>query len=61
MKSDLKPVYEADFAKQALNMQEVSDAIWELLRNQAQAEVTKSLRLILTYFPHLPLAIDIIH
>uniref|UniRef100_A0A0L8G6U0 HAT C-terminal dimerisation domain-containing protein n=1 Tax=Octopus bimaculoides TaxID=37653 RepID=A0A0L8G6U0_OCTBM len=48
LKCELKSVYAADFAKQVSSIQEVADIIWELELNQALAEVTKLLHLILT-------------
>ena len=47
-KWQLKSVHATDFAKQVSSIQEVADTIRELEWNQALAEVTKLLRLILT-------------
>ena len=48
LKCKLKSVYAADFAMQASSIKEVTEIIQELELNQAQAEVTKLLQLILT-------------
>ena len=48
MEIKLKSVDAADFAKQASSIQEVAEVIWELKLNQALAEVTRLLCLILT-------------
>lgn len=48
LRCELKSVYAADFSKQASSIQEVANIIRELELNQALAEVTKLVRLILT-------------
>ena len=47
-KYNIKPVYAVDLAKQTSRIQEVAEIIRELELNQALAEVTKLLHLILT-------------